>query len=399
MKIGILLPTDFDLGLLRRARRLSILIGQCAAEDGRSWSTAIGVPESSERRWRAIERDLREGNPRAVVRHLRWESISVAHARRMFANFPETLDLEGIEEIVVPRDWGWNFQDCDAAIIFADPALGAVLPLVPTVNYCRDLAVRIVPEEFASSIDDPYWQRQTEAFRLWRQSRVWTSDLDTTDDIVSYAGVRRGRVSLAPSLLVADGSPPGPSNRDQSALAWLMSPSPVHDLENSARGLETYLSEGGRLKPVLVRDVVRDSSGGGRAYPYGLPENLADLIYGLPSREVRSEMELLRLCGRSGAIWSSRLAGGEGEAPLLAAQCGVPFLGVDFGTNRAALDGTEIAAKFYRLDDPLAVADALHELETLTSGAPKPAKRTRDARMAKELASLIQGLLEPGIDS
>src|SRR4249919_3073600 len=110
MKIGILLPTDLDLGLIRRARQLSLMIGEIADPGKDRWSATIGLPKESEEEWRTIERALRQGNQGTVVRHLRWEALPTANARRMFAGLSPTLDLEGIETVKVARDWGWNFQ-------------------------------------------------------------------------------------------------------------------------------------------------------------------------------------------------------------------------------------------------------------------------------------------------
>ena len=51
--------------------------------------------------------------------------MPVKNARRMFTNLPPSLDIEGMSEVTVPRDWGWNFQDCDLWISMANPGLGS----------------------------------------------------------------------------------------------------------------------------------------------------------------------------------------------------------------------------------------------------------------------------------
>ena len=396
MKVGILLPAALDLGLLRRARQLSLLIGDIEDADGTSWSAVIGLPHESEKQWREIERELRAANTRTVVRHLKWEPVLVENARRMFANLPATLDLEGIDEVVVPRDWGWNFQDCDAVIAFADPGLGAVLPLAPTVFYCPDLAVRIVPEAAARSIDDPYWQRQTDAFRIWRQSSVVTSDVSTIDDLVSYAGVRRERLELVPNLLDHDEEMPAAVGGRSATLAWLIGPASLHDLENAVKALETYSSEGGRLDPVVVHDGL-SSADATDFYSEGLPTRVADSLYGLPSKVLSSDRELFRYLGQAAALWSSRLAGGEGEAPLLAAQAGIPFVGADYQANRAAADGSAV---LYPLNDPLAMADALHAVEAMVvagKGAKGSRKRASPGDKREAIRKLVLRLRETAV--
>jgi hypothetical protein len=314
----------------------------------------------------------------------------------MFANLPASLDLEGIDEVCVPRDWGWNFQDCDALIVFADPAIGAVVTLAPTAYYCPDLAVRIVPESAAVSVDDDYWRRQTDAFRMWRQSTILTSDQATVEDVVGYAGVRRERIQLIPNIL--DIAPiEAKAASGSMTLAWLVGSAALHDLKNAAKGLQTYLSEGGRLEPIIVRDGLREAEFSAVPfYSEGLPQSVADFLYGLPTQTVESDRELFRLLARTCGIWSSRVAGGEGEMPLLAGELGLPFFGADYGSNRffAAADSA-----LYSLNDPLAIADGLHAFEEQLANASPSTPRPKVPLEEKRdiLRNVILDLSERGV--
>ena len=391
MKIGVLLPQASDLSLLLRAKRLSQRIGEQVDEKGESWSAAIGLPEPRESRWRNIERELRSDNPHTMIRHLKWEPVPVDNARRMIAKIPADLDLDGIEQVTIPRDWGWNFQDCDALVVFADPGLGAILPLRPTIFYCVDLASRIVPEAFATSIEDAYWNRQTDAFRMWRQAAVATADPAVADDLVSYAGVRRSHVALVENLLAPPSSlrATPKTARDQGMLAWPMQPSPLHDLENAVRGLQIYQAEGGSLRPTIIRH--DGALGREDEYPYGLPDEQAEFFYALPSQTAGSERELLRILARAEAIWCSRMAGGEGEAAFLAAETGSIFFGADYATNRWATEAAGGSAAFYPLGEPLAIADALHQLEQGGLTRPrKPRKAKAETVERQDIVSLIE---------
>ena len=398
MKIGIIFPNSVDLGLVRRARQLSLLLGGIRDADGEPWSTAIGVPRRSEQQWRSLEIELRDGNPNATVRQLQWEPVPVENAERMFPKALDAFDLEGIEDVMEPRDWGWNFRDCDAAVCFADPGLGAALPLVPTLYYCPDLAVRIAPDNFASSIDDDFWPRQTSSFRMWRQAHVATSDPATADDLVSYAGVRGARVHLLPNLLDAPPNVAGSGpERDPSLLAWLFGTGPLNDLENAAKALSIYLAEGGRLLPMLVHDGLRDPDAGDLGGIGSLRTDLADLLYGLPGHTVSSDRELFRLLGRSGAVWSSRIAGGEGEAPLLAKHSGAQFLGADHASNRSAVNGQAIPSELYALGDPLAIVDSLHALEEKIAASPASVRTPGEGdggKRAEAFAALLRRLVD-----
>jgi hypothetical protein len=392
MKVAILLPAAPGLMDIRKARKMARLLRDCSNGSGASVEIAIGLPEMASSRWRAIEKDLREDVPEAIVRPLRWERVSTDNARRMFAALPADLDLAGIETVVVPRDWGWNFLDCDAFLVLAGPALGAILPLRPTAFYCSDLAVRIVPQAFGESLDDPYWARQTESFRMWRQAMVLTSDPATVDDIVSFAGVRKERVELIPNTSEAASAATPATARDPDSLVWLLKASPLYDLENAVTGLQTYLAEHGRLQPLIVSESSSDFDPISAApFVESLEARISDFLYSLPRQHVGSERELLRLLGRSGVLWSSLLAGGEAEAAILAKRAGLALIAADYETNRRMVDETGVRTALYRLSDPLEIADALHRVEGLAARVGRP-KSSRDNAVAasqrKRVASM-----------
>jgi hypothetical protein len=98
--------------------------------------------------------------------------------------------------------------------------------------------------------------------------------------------------------------------------------------------------------------------------------------------------------GSCSAIWSSRIAGGEGEAAILAGQAGPAFVGADYAINRATAETQGVSATLYRLDDPLAIADALHQAEALIgtnrSGRPVP---NEDAEKASQIGAILQRVI------
>ena len=395
-KIAILLPPAHDLGLLRRARQFSVVLNDVSDPDGSHWSTVVGVPRVTESQWRAVEKRLRSDNQRTTVRQLHWETVPVENVQRMYPAIAESFDLTNIRHVMVPRDWGWNFQDCEAAIMFGDAGLGGVFPLIPTLFYCTDLAVRIAPDNWAQSVHDNYWRLQTDSFRMWRQAAVATSDPGTADDLLSYAGVRKARIWNVPNVLAL--APDRHSDRsalDRSSVAWLFGPGSLYDLENAAKALQIYFAEGGELRPIIVHDAVRDPNAGELAVCARLRPDLADVIYGLPSRLVENDDDLFRLLNGCAALWSSRIAGGEGEAPLLARQAGIPFLGADFAINRSTVEQQGVRSILYPQSDPLEIANSLHALEEmLVSGQPaKPRKAPkRDDQAKDELEVLLRRL-------
>lgn len=374
LKIAILLPASPHLRTIRRAAELAAALIEAHSAEGHAVEVTVGVAEHDESKWRAAERQIRSRAPGTIVRHLEWTRVSVKNARRMFSNLPPFLDMEGLSEVTVPRDWGWNFQDCDLWISMANPDIGAILPLRPTAQYCSELAQRYVPTAITGSIHDAYWTNETEAFRLWRQGLVITSDPDTAVDLVSYAGVRRERIEIVPDLLddLAPITPVAEEQRDPMLLLWLLRGNALDDLENSLQALTTYYREGGRFELLLAHDArapVEHHLGAAT-----LPPDLLEFYKELPKFACRSVGELERMLPRAGAVWSSMIAGGEAEHVHDAARSCSILLAPRFPLNERAVDRLGARAILYQRDDPLALADALRQLEEATISAPRPIK-------------------------
>lgn len=373
-KLALLLPPRASLRLLRRAAELAAQLSEAQRARGQTLEIAIGLAETDEARWREGEALIRRRAPNAVVRHLAWTPVPVENARRMFANLDPTLDLEGLAEVLVPRDWGWNFQDCVMWLCFADPAIGPVLPLRPIAYYSLGLPERYVPEIVASSIHDPYWARQIDSFRMWRQANVVISDPTAWPDLVSYAGVRGERIELIPD--VAETMPPVRSVeeqlRDRESLIWVTSGNAVDDLATCLAGLQVYYREGGSLEIVVAEEAsptAAEHSELGK-----LPHDLRDLYSSLRRETYRSLEELDRMLVRGGALWSSQIAGGGGEHLLEAERAGLHVLAASYPLTRGLVDRRELSAIFYSPGDALGIADALKEIEKLavTPVGPRP---------------------------
>lgn len=386
MKIGILLPSQYDVATLCRTRELCRLLLELSSLAEDAITIAVGLPERPEPEWRKNEAYLRSGRPQVICRHLRWESVLAANALRMFAKHGLPLDLSGIDRVLVPRDWGWNFTDCDLWVNFADPGMGAVLPLKPTAHYVADLAMRIVPNSFAVDINDPLWTRQVEAFRLWRQSAlVLVSDPWSADDVVGYGGVRRNKVMLVPSLSFNDEPVEQRATRlSTGTWVWLLEANARHDLKNAVMGLEIYLREGGKNLPVIacqdsaaceyssyeITDSLDSSISGSddkRAKASSIFESwttsMLQLWARLPVVQYSEYRELSRLLNSAQMLWSSEIAGGDGYSLALAAKHGLPFLGFNFPSQARIAEQLGTSALLYEESDPIFIADALHKMD------------------------------------
>ena len=395
LKIAILLSDRPSWRQIRRAGELAAALATARDNQGRSVELTIGVPHSDEKEWRIAERQLRQRVPSVIVRHVEWVRVPVANAKRMFADLPASLDVSGMDDVWVPRDWGWNFQDCDLWIDMADTRRGAILPLRPIAHYCSGLPERYVPEVFASSVHDALWPLQIETFRMWRQGLVLTSDSDTATDLVSYAGVRRDRIELIPDILDAlPAAKPVSAERDPYLVAWMLQGTGLDDLRNALTGLAAYYREGGTLQVEMT--VERHEILAHHPSYGGMPHDLQELFIELPRTFFHSGAELERMLPRAGILWSSETAGGEAEYVHDALRSGAHLLAPAFSLNERTVSRLGASATLYERDEPLAITDALHRLEegatsrSLAPAAPPIDQVARGARFSFLLDRMLE---------
>ncbi|WP_404418251.1 hypothetical protein [Brevundimonas vesicularis] len=390
MKIAILLPERPDLGWRWRAKELARSLRQTGAPDGSEITVAIGLPRESEADWRRKEAEMLTGDDGIVVRHLGWERVEPAMAERMFPDLKASLD--DIPDVALPRDWGWNFVDCDAWIICADAAQGAVAPLKPVAYYVRDLAQRYVPTAFASGLDHIFWRRQDHAFRLWRQADcVFSSQAATNDDISGYAGVRRDRIVLSPQLKLDFRDASKHSSGAPIDLLWVAEPYAGHDPAVALEAIRILRSEGEDAQITVC---------GEQAYGFD-PEDGQLTLSATPARARRAaesiacetvsdERELARVLSRAKIVWSSALADGEPEGVLRAAQVGVPFVGLRYPQAERLVEALGVKAFFYDHSEAGLIADALKLALSSEHSAPRSSSSPKDE--ADDWSSVVERL-------
>lgn len=359
MKIALLLPESADFGWRWRAAQYASHLMSLDDKSGSKIEVAIGLPRCDEEQWRLLEAELLTAAPGVIVRHLGWERVPTDVAQRMYPQCK--AELCGIGTVTLPRDWGWNFVDCDAWIVFADPKLGAIYPVKPTAYYVKDLAVRYSPRSFAQSYDSEYWRVQDEAFRLWRQSPVvFANDPATIDDIVGYAGVRRMRTRLTSISLPLKSD--GGSLVAARNIVWIAEPYIAHDPVAALEGLRIYQTEGGEFSTIVA---------GAEAFGFDPREGQATLGM-VPIRSRRSMLDaefetcpsdaaMRRVLRRASFVWSSAIADGENEGLLRAASQGLPFVGLKYPQSVRLAESLKVKAFFYDRSEPDLIADALHQ--------------------------------------
>ena len=374
----MLLPQSPDMGWRWRAAAVCKLLQ--GSEGGRASEAAVtlavGLPQSADYDWLTAAKDIRQDAEHVIVRPLTWSPVEVDQARRVYANLQI---IDGISTYWVPQDGGWNFADCDVWLLCADVGLGAVIPLRPTTVYCRGLENRYVAGVFGDIHTDPAWDRQLDSFVSWRRAgTVIAVEPETVQDLVSYAGVRRSAISQVQSLWPYRITSPKKFNRKLDPyILWLTEPNALHGGMQVVKLLEKYVEFGGRLPIVIAGERIfdYDFARGGRHDVARFLASRPDLLATLSFVQINSEAEVDDLVKGARAVWSSRLADGEPDAPRLASDAGKPFIGFDFPQMRSAAG---IAASFCSLEDVddlvriLLDIDNVDEANNCRAESPKP---------------------------
>ena len=400
LKIAILLPAIATIGIRRQARNLAIALSETKDPVGDVVEVVIGLPRLEEEIWRRQEQELRGGWKGCVVRHLGWERVASDLAGRMYP--AAVADVEGVAEVMLPRDWGWNFVDCDAWIVMADAGLGAILPVKPTAYYVRDLAQRYVPAGYAHGIHDEFWARQTDSFRLWRQSPcVFTVDSATATDITSFGGVRRDRIVQIEPQPIRPSLDAVRSNGGARTLLWLVEPSASHDIGAALDGLRLFFAEGGDLKVIVAGEGAAAFAQSSAGQLGGVPMRALSALQHLEVEVVVSDSEVQRLLRRVDMVWSSSVAEGENEGLARAAQAGLPFIGLSYPQNSRFAAQQGVAATWYSESEPAAIADALataaaRERPTRLKASGPAASKSK--RSAGHLSVVVERLWSAKVD-
>ena len=268
-KIAILLPNSWRGGMLRNAWVLAGLLAE------RDWP---GIGECGRGRRPARPCALRlatveharspPSDSKVSLRRMDWDSRPIAGLCTIFG--PLLAVPPGIAGCSVPRDYGHDFLDCDAWIVFSYSLEGFVVPARPVAIYCADQIQRYVPEIFAGDGEEDRWMRQSETHPGWRHARfVFATTPQTRSDVVSYAGVQNDRALLVPALVDPLGSEASLhgsvhssgqiSGESEPYILWITNATPHKNHRAVMAALRSYYGEFGGTLPVVVAGTTRPS--------------------------------------------------------------------------------------------------------------------------------------------
>lgn len=368
LKIAVLLG-DARLDTLRRGKVLAEALLASQPILRRATEVTIGLPVGDDTLWRRNAAWLTGNSDAVTVRRLSWERVLTNNAKRMFVAQRLPISLQAIDRVTLPRDWGSNFLDCDRWMVVAGADIGGVYPGRPTAIFCSDLSARRVPFDYAPGIGAPYWQLQTDAFRLWRQSAaVVASDPVTAADLLYYAGVSPDRiVEMSQPLELDPQSSPTAASRDALQLLLRVEPDARHSVDDAILALQQYLLEGGRMRPVIATEALPIAFGRNSNIPQIalLPSQARELLDDIPIAQIVSHERWQRLLDQAAAVWMAREAGCDGAALRQALRSGKPILAPATPQSDRASEQAGGALLKYGTATVDERVDALHRLEEL----------------------------------
>ena len=193
MKVAILMPSEPDHGWIWR---LQIIVRELLGAEGRKHlpdlKVVIGIARNEvERVSAALNLPL---GCSCSVRAFEWITVEPQSAARMYSDLE--FDYSGITVIRIPRDWGWNFADCNVWLLPADSNSDALLFLRPTLLLARDCA-----ERYRHVLTYSDLERRLNRLLTWRQcAGAIGSSVAIFDDLCGFVGLRRTKAILTPQM-------------------------------------------------------------------------------------------------------------------------------------------------------------------------------------------------------
>jgi hypothetical protein len=362
--------------MLRNASALAALLAQTQWPSVGRLKVVVGLLRSGPYDWSTLGRQFAALGSNVSLRRMNWESWPVNSITTMFNTLAPLPDA--ITHCSVPRDYGYDFLDCDAWIVFGSSLEGFVVPARPLAIYCADMIQRYVPQIYAGTgFEDP-WMRQIATHLGWRSARcVFCTTPHTRTDAVSYAGVRASRALLAPTLAepIAGGLHPFRPGTSDPYILWITNPSMHKNHQKAMDALRHYYSELGGTLPVVVAgsdsDLLAPDSGAELQSSRSL-KAATDVVPHLRFVGEVTNTAYLRLVSEAAVVWHNVIIDNGTFVAFDAARAGRHFVSSDYPQMRYLCERYGIAASWYKAGEPAVAAAALLVAERAAAAGQDP---------------------------
>ena len=397
-KVAILLPNEWRAGMLRNASALAALLAQTNWPGLGTLDVVVGLLRSGPYDWSAVGQEFAALGS-VSVRRMGWEAWPVTAIRTMLSTLPALPNA--ITHCSVPRDYGHDFLDCDAWIVFGSSLEGFVVPARPIAIYCADMIQRYVPQIFGAAGQEEHWRRQIATHLGWRSaSCVFCTTPQTRTDAISYAGVRASRALLAPTLvdpIAGSLRPQQPAAKCDPYILWITNASAHKNHRAAMEALRLYYGELGGTLPVVVagQDTKLLAPGSGAQLQSSRSVHEAtDVLPHLRFVGEVTHIAYLRLVSEASVVWHNVVIDNGTFVAFDAARAGRHFVSSDYPQMRYLCERYGVAARWHKAAEPAAAAGALLAAERAAAAGQDPGHKlhqdSADERRAAYGAMLLR---------
>ena len=374
-KIAVILPAPYKGGTLD----YSILLAKCLKKgfspDGKGIQIVFGYPDSPIYEKRDFSSLEQAG---ILLRPFDWKSLSLHDWEKAVSlrGFPSPLALS--DNYVAPDDGLNYFGDCDCLIFTTDRiAEGEIALFKPYIVCVHDYIQRYLPELFGS-----FFERNILEFQRGAAA-VLVTTIGTEEDAVGYGGISRDKVRRIPLFLDETHDEyertTDLEHGNEGYFLWTTNTAPhkMHSFVLDA--ISEYYEKGGLLKCVVTgvntnlfdvddKDIEKELEASGESLGY--VQRIRNRIK--RDKTLRSNVlfcgnlsrrgYLQRLSNARFLLHSALYDNGSFSA-LDAASMKVPTLSSDYPNMRFLCNHFGIKAKFYDIDVPDSLLNALFQME------------------------------------
>jgi glycosyltransferase involved in cell wall biosynthesis len=246
--ITIILPIAYRGGSLRVTKSIARMIRAGSKATGEPCQVRIGVLEGKYDVVTDFSDAIEDGVEIAEYEWLKVDQKAVTAAN---LNQGRQVDLPFKEYQMPACDLAKNFSDSDLWLLVSDRAEKPLAPIRPYAVFATDYIQRYVPEIFDKKgwgvVDAPFLDTARQA------NAVFTTTPQTMEDAISYVGIPRSKVHLAPMDFDPTAFPGEAGKGDGGYIIWPTNPAQHKNHIRAYEALEKYYGQmGGTLDVKMV---------------------------------------------------------------------------------------------------------------------------------------------------
>lgn len=194
-KIAVILPIFYRGGTLRAAKNVAKWLKSESLLNGHDLRVIFGFPEGKYEPLTEFQDLIEIG---IELREIVFEQIPVAYVKQetLALYFKHRQDNFSSSNYIIAKDGLKNLADADLWLVISDRLSAPMLPFRKYALIVFDYIQRYVPQIFSSDLDVFISGNLGYLDAIRQAAHVFVTTKATLNDAVSFAGVRRSRVTL-----------------------------------------------------------------------------------------------------------------------------------------------------------------------------------------------------------